>query len=71
MTAQTPDASNGRDARDGRSEPQLIRTYLEIKPTGEDSWKATEPAGNSDLWGRGATPAEAVQHYAELVGESA
>jgi len=54
------------------SSRQPIRTNFRIEPTGIDSWKATEPAAESDLWGRGKTPHAAVTHYVELVsGESA
>ena len=49
-----------------------IRTNFRIEPVGDSAWKATEPAAESDLWGRGSTPHEAVKHYVELVsGDSA
>jgi len=31
------------------------------------AWKATEPAGEQDVYGRGDNPREAVKHYVEAL----
>lgn len=49
------------------STKQHFHTSLRVEPTGDEAWKATEPESDSDLWGRGSTPPEAVKHYCELV----
>ena len=41
-------------------------TTLRLVET-DSAVKATEPAADHDLWGRGETPFEAVQHYATLL----
>jgi len=45
---------------------QAFHTNLRIEPSGS-GWKATEPDSEQDLYGRGETPPEAVEHYAQLV----
>lgn len=67
MTASKQSERTGRTAR---TERRPFITNIRIEPTGEDHWKATEPAADSDLWGRGETPPEAVEHYAQLVQAS-
>lgn len=61
MTKNTQNASDASHAHD------TIRTHIEVEKTEDDCWKATEPAAESNLYGRGKTPPEAVKHYAELV----
>lgn len=51
-------------------EDQPVRTFIEAKPTEDGQWKATEPNADSDLWGRGNNPLEAVQHYTQLLMDS-
>lgn len=66
MTAKA-NPSKGREGRDGRTARKPFYTTLRVEPTGETHWKATEPEGDNDLWGRGETVTEAVQHYAQLI----
>jgi len=53
---------------DGRNDRQPTRTFFEIVPSG-DGWKATEPASDSELYGRGETRTQAIKHYVELIEE--
>jgi len=73
-TRDPSNARDGHDARDGRTDPlarEVFHTTLRVEPTGENAWKATEPESDTDIYGRGSTPPEAVKNYAELVrGES-
>lgn len=48
---------------------QRNRTTIEFWET-DEAWKATEPGGEKELYGRGDTPHEAVAHYAELAAQS-
>lgn len=48
---------------------QKRRTTIEWWPDG-DGYKATEPGGDTELYGRGETPPEAVEHYCELIADS-
>ena len=55
-------------SRDARTEPidEKFYTNFECEPSG-DSWKATEPESDEDLFGRGDTPVEAVMNYCKLL----
>lgn len=44
-------------------EDNPIRCTIAIDPSG-DEWKAYEPSSESDLYGIGSTPPEAVANYA-------
>lgn len=44
-----------------------FRTTIECRRE-NGAWKATEPAGGSDLFGRGDNPREAVANYLEVLG---
>ena len=46
------------------------RTTIEYWQTADEAWKATEPAADHDLIGRGSTPREAVANYAMAVEEA-
>jgi hypothetical protein len=65
MTTTPPNAD------DGRTERRPFYTSLRLEPSG-DAWTATEPEVESDVYGRGDTPLEAVEHYAIILqdGES-
>lgn len=65
MTASKPD--NARNARNARTDREPFHTGFRIEPTGETAWKATEPASDTELWGRGDTPSEAVERYCQLI----
>jgi hypothetical protein len=52
MSTETPDGTR-----------RTFHTNFRIEPSG-DGWKATEPDGESNVWGRGKTPLEAVEYYA-------
>jgi len=58
------------DDTDGRTARKPFYTTLKIEPSG-DGAIAYEPEADSNLKGRGKTPAEAVEHYAQaLQGDS-
>jgi hypothetical protein len=59
MTTTQPDATNGRSAR------KINHTNIKIIDCG-DCYKATEPASNNDLFGRGQSRAEAVMNYCAI-----
>jgi len=44
---------------------QFTTTIRCVKENG--AWKATEPAGEQDVYGRGENPREAVTHYIEAL----
>ena len=47
----------------------MTRNYTFRVIESGDGYKATEPRADSDTWGRGQTPGEAIQHYCEVVGD--
>lgn len=46
---------------------EAFRTVIELEPSGDDAWKATEPKGKQDVYGRGDNPREAVKNYVEVL----
>jgi len=46
-----------------------FRTTIKYWQTDDDHWKATEPAADHNLVGRGATATEAVRNYAAAMDE--
>jgi|APHM01.1.fsa_nt_gi hypothetical protein len=49
-------------------ERQMTRTFIETVPS-DGGWKATEPNGESDIWGRGKTRIDAVRSYLDALEE--
>jgi len=47
-------------------EPKQFHTTIECRQE-DGAWKATEPAGEQDVYGRGDNPREAVKHYVEAL----
>lgn len=47
-------------------ERRPFNTTIRCEPSG-DAWKATEPAGDQDVYGRGDNPREAVKNYVEAL----
>lgn len=41
-----------------------IRITIDVEENDDGSWKAFEPASDSDLYGRGENPRQAVANYA-------
>jgi|APHM01.1.fsa_nt_gi hypothetical protein len=39
---------------------------IAVEETDDGRYKATEPWGDRQLWGRGKTPHEAIRNYCEL-----
>jgi len=60
MTTTPPNAD------DGRTERRPFYTSLRLEPSG-DAWKASEPDADSNVYGRGETPLEAVENYAIIL----
>ncbi len=55
---------------DGRNARKPFTTVIKVEPSG-DGAVAYEPEADSNLKGRGKTPLEAVEHYAQaLQGDS-
>jgi hypothetical protein len=44
---------------------------IAVEETDDGRYKATEPWGDRQLWGRGKTPHEAIRNYCELTSLSA
>jgi len=42
---------------------------VEITEQDSGTWRATEPGGEKDIWGRGETPHKAVADYALRAGD--
>ena len=51
---------------DDGNEKRPFYTSIRVEPAG-DSWKASEPESDKDLFGRGESPPEAVENYAKLL----
>lgn len=54
------------EASEPRTERWPFITTIRVEPSG-DAWKATEPAGEQDVHGRGGDPREAVKNYVEAL----
>lgn len=63
VMASTADSTNNNTDTD---EIDQFQTTIKCVRSG-DAWKATEPAGETDCWGRGATPRDAVVNYIEVL----
>ena len=54
------------DTENTNHDVELFRTTIKCQRE-NGAWKATEPAGEQDVWGRGDNPREAVKHYVEAL----
>lgn len=52
--------------RDDTDQIDRFHTTIECRRDG-DAWKATEPAAEGQVFGRGSNPREAVKNYVEAL----
>lgn len=64
----TYDDAGNKDA--GHDDRRLAReTTIRWRQTGDGRWRASEPASDNELYGRGATPVAAVARYLDLIDD--